>query len=347
MAQIKDILQMHVLAVHGGSFVDLDVLWLGRKFPQCGTEPGLPRVVLHTEPDKKFAMSRLKSVVYDGSTPGTPRGAFSLSVMYAEPGTPEMHDVAVHLEQFWDSSVARGRVESHPWMVATTEVQTVLGVPLDKLHLVSVSPMAWCPLPRWLKTWTIDRVTESYGCEVPGGEAIAAVSVSINVWSRQWPSCLQKQVVEWARALLQGRLALSPQLFGIPDVYRNRRNLLHTLLCRMAGPLTSFCLDPPTALNALADAHNALGNQGELDLVRLTAGQPAEASVALITVCLQKRGAKVGVAMHIGLCSVVGANADRATLLVESVRTYCCIASFAGPRDVVQNCPIVLCQAGL
>ena len=175
VAQVKDILQMHVLAVLGGTFVDLDVLWLGRKFPRSGTESGLPRVILHTEPDKVHVMSRTTSLAFDGSTPGVIRGAVSLGVMYAEPGLSEMREVAVALEAYWTDKAAKGTAARQPWMKPVTVVMKALGVSVQQLHLVSVSPMTWCPLPRWLREWNVGHTIHSFGCEVPSGDGIAAV----------------------------------------------------------------------------------------------------------------------------------------------------------------------------
>ena len=301
IAQVKDILQMKVLHVHGGFFIDLDVLWTGRRLPMSVLHglPGeaaraapletatSPAIVFMTEPDKIGSYSRGKHLAFDGLRKGVPRGAVALGVMYAEVGQALLGKMATYLQDFWQSAAARGTASSKPWMSSVTIFLSCLGKSAD-LGEICASPLVFCPLPRWLTDWKSSEEEVKYGYATPCQSTIIEQSACVNVWERQWSTKLIENVAEFVNALLDQRCGSQACSFAKQDPWASLRQSVRSSLCLCLPALTTL-IDSSIVYKTFGDVHELLYRMGEVDALNSIADRPIlEICVVLFMATLPK-----------------------------------------------------------
>ena len=322
VAQIKDIIQMRILFAYGGFFVDLDVMWLGLAMPTCGANAVEPSVLCVTEPDKDNAYSRKASLVDAGE--GVPRGALGLSVMHANKGSPLVARAAGDLTKFWTKHAAAQRGQSQPWMSAATIVSKIFQQHYA-MKTVCVSPLMWCPLPRWITAW--DSTVRTYGYDIPSSSCMKEGSVCVNVWCQQWPVALQTAVCEWCMGVLDDRLKMAPHVYPTPDNCWATRVALARALGDLVTPLTELLGDNVASHRILADVNKLLriaGANGIVHKIKKEIDYGA-ALIALILVMLPKYSHETTCcteSLKVGLARVVGIRPEHVAAIVPLVRAW-------------------------
>ena len=301
VAQVKDVLQMKVLHVHGGFFIDLDVLWTGRRLPMSVLHglPGEvaraasletatpPPFVLMTEPDRKDGYSRQRHLVHDGLAKGVPRGSVALGVAYAQAGQALLRTIATLLQEFWQKAAAGGNASSKPWMSSVTVVLSCLGKSAD-LGGICASPLVFCPLPRWLTDWKSSEEEVKYGYATPCQSTIIEQSACVNVWERQWDGRLVEKVGDFVNALLDQRCGSQPCFFAKPDPWASVRQSVRSSLC-LCLPAFTALIDSSIVHKTLGDVHDLLYRMGEVDVLSSIADRPImEICVVLFMATLPK-----------------------------------------------------------
>ncbi len=256
--------------------------------------PDVPFVFM-TEPDKNNCTSRKASVsLFHGKT----RGAVGLSIMFSRAQHKGVGDVAERLYGFWMDAASHGEscVRAKAWMSSTSVVVKSLCLGAE----FCMAPIVWCPLPRWLKTWSRERAsTRQFGYEVPSSVTMEESSVCINIWSRQWAPPLQSEVMSWAVDVLTSRRQAHPKLFPLWDTFWPARCAVRRYLHDWLGTLCDM-LDACTVVHrVVGDACGHVQVTGAYDIVAKLRVDPKVLAIALLVVLLPKHA-------HLGQASMGG-----------------------------------------
>ncbi len=220
MQLIKDIFSMKVLALHGGIWADLDVMWLGRIPPiQSGHAFAL-------EPHSRCS----------GEFLGRKSDRVTLAWFAMPKGSPLAVTLADHWLKYWLRWAADHFLQTEPfewdkknqqslWMKNTTEfTKKVLALPAartDYLHM----PLVFMPFPIRMSTAQlalarhadltpgladIKALDYDKPYMVPALKDIALHSCTANIWQRQWPKDLQDDVLAALAEIRSANLRAGP-----------------------------------------------------------------------------------------------------------------------------------------
>lgn len=225
---IKDIFSMKVLHVHGGTWADLDILWLGKPLPI---------------PESRYLFSLEPHVRCEGQFLARTHDRVTLAVLSMPKHSP--HALALYNKMLskWkafaikhfvtDAEVVdwKGSSMSSLWMWNTDELTAVA------LHLAAqhgpdivLQPQVLCPLPMRLTAleWravdvsvsSVSSVPVNLGAtdfklpyKIPSAADMAQHGVAINMWSRQWHPGVQQSVLDRGLAIRVDNAL--PQVNGI------------------------------------------------------------------------------------------------------------------------------------
>ncbi len=215
ISQCSDVAQAMCVALFGGFFADVDVLYLGKA-------PELPEgaaVLLHTEPERGAGMafargSEVTSAIGSGGT--AKRCNLNLGFGYGPAGHWYWRSCADAALEAWARRAtsqrqhplfhahlfARAATAGLPGCVVTASHEARIAVSKGRLD-----PLVACPLPRWLRKWdpADDAGRMNCGYPVANGATIELRSSAIQLWEKKWPQQLVDQVVAWATALRDKR----------------------------------------------------------------------------------------------------------------------------------------------
>ena len=203
---IKDIFSLKVLHAYGGIFADLDVVWLGVRFPvsKAGYMFGL-------EPHPR------ESGAFMGST----KERLTLSILAApkdsEPIYSMYHKLLTHWQNFaldvfsgkkqalqigtgwhkdwmWNTNVVTLIVKKHPTLLAAVHKPVVLRPFPKALSAAGLSHAVEGLVDHEVLHRPTD-MSQPYAC--PSLATVAQYSVVIDTWERQWDADVQVLVLEW------------------------------------------------------------------------------------------------------------------------------------------------------
>lgn len=213
---VKDIFSMKVLHIHGGTWADLDILWLGKPLPipKCGY---LFSLEPHVKCEGHFLARTHDRVTL--ALLSMPKHSPQALALYHQMLSKWKAFAIQHFEAGakvvdWECSSM-----SSLWMWNTDQLTT------SALHLVDkhgpdivLKPHVLCPLPMRLTAseWiAVDTTVSSMSSapvssgatdftlpyEVPSAADMALHSVTVNLWSRQWHPGVQQSVLDRGLAI--------------------------------------------------------------------------------------------------------------------------------------------------
>ena len=244
--------------------------------------------------------------------------------MHVQKGAAIVARAADELYKFWTKHAAVQRGQNQPWMSSATLLAKVFQRHHD-VKSICVSPMVWCPLPRWITTWDSSMCT--YGYNIPSSSCMKERSACVNIWNKQWPIALQMAVCEWCIGVLDERLQAKPHVFPTPDSAWATRVALARALGDLVGPVRELLGDNVASHRTFADVEKLLRISGAGDVVHKIKEQEdyGAALIAVILVVLPKYTHEATCcveSLKMALARAAGTEPHRVTALVPVVRAW-------------------------
>jgi len=213
-----------------------------------------------------------------------------LAVMGGVAGQAWMIECAANLKALWLRSALAKTAAKKAWMLACTVVMESLGT--TGLDEVCAPAIVFCPLARWLKQWDPEKdYLAKAGYKPPNGDTIQQMSAIVNVWSRQWPPALVKQVVQWAEQFLEQRCMASPGYFAVPDPHSRERWLFRRSI-PICTPILATFFPLRLVYSVMGEVCRLLDVYGDLDIFTVAlAGRPANEACIIAFMALWRCGA--------------------------------------------------------
>ena len=188
---LKDIISIRAVARYGGWFIDLDICLLPRGLPTG-------RAYFATEACRGSHLRFAKNDC-DYTDPKYARGFLNVGIFKFWKGAGFAAEAANAMESHWVKFVEDGK--KNPELCARHWAWNVrcLRQVLSKHGLLNLicSPVVFMPWPIFLsKVPSVGKLHS--GFFVQTWDTLLASSCTVNIWQRQWPSELQKAVLELA-----------------------------------------------------------------------------------------------------------------------------------------------------